>query len=194
MKIAIDGNIGCGKSTVINRLGESGYTIYPEDIASWGDWLSKYYKEPKRYSFGFQLTVLLSHLRQQSKEIKRDRISIFERCSHTCNRIFGSLLVEDGTMEYDELVLCEDYEHEFNNSVDVLIYLKTTPAICKKRIDFRDRTCESSIDIGYLEKLHHKYESIYNKNVVDGIQIYTVDSTKPIDFVYDNIIKIIKKL
>ena len=104
VKIAIDGNIGCGKSTVIEKL--KNWTdfkkVYSEDIASWGDWLEKYYEDPKKYALGFQLTVLLSHLRQQG-EVDDDGLYIYERCSHTCNRIFGSLLVEDGIMSEREL-------------------------------------------------------------------------------------------
>lgn len=173
--IAIDGNIGCGKSTVLKTLCEN-YCIFPEDITSWGKWLPKYYENPKQYAMGFQLTVLLSHLRQQQEPIYD--ITFYERCSHTCNRIFGSLLVDDGIMEPEELELCVSYERQFNKPVEHLIYLRTTPEVCMQRIKSRDRDCETSIDIGYLKKLHDKYEEVYNTGeyVVDGINIHIVDA------------------
>lgn len=196
VKIAIDGNIGCGKSTVIEKLRELKYRVYPEDIESWGDWLIKYYKEPKKYALGFQLTVLLSHLRQQGDVSGDDGdVYIYERCSHTCNRIFGSLLVDDDIMNERDLELCKSYEKEFNNGVDILFYLQTTPEICKERIVKRDRSCESSIEMDYLKKLHNKYEDVYSTEItdpdlaciVDGIIIYIIDATRPADEVFKNI-------
>ncbi len=189
VKIAIDGNIGCGKSTVIEKLRGLKYRVYPEDIKSWGDWLIKYYEEPKKYALGFQLTVLLSHLRQQGDVSGDDGdVYIYERCSHTCNRIFGSLLVDDDIMNERDLELCKSYEREFNNGVDILFYLQTTPEICKERIIKRDRSCESSIEIDYLKKLHNKYEDVYSHDsIVDGIKIYIIDATRSADEVFEDI-------
>tara|TARA_B100000035_G_scaffold254122_1_gene223610 strand:- start:542 stop:1156 length:615 start_codon:yes stop_codon:yes gene_type:complete len=180
VKIAIDGNIGCGKSTVVEKLRKhDNFKVYSEDIESWGDWLIKYYEDPKKYALGFQLTVLLSHLRQQG-EVDDKGFYIYERCSHTCNRIFGSLLVDDDIMSKRDLELCKSYEREFNNGVDALFYLQTTPEICKERIIKRDRSCESSIEMDYLNKLHDKYEDVYNGDEckVDGISIYIIDATQ----------------
>ena len=187
VRIAIDGNIGCGKSTAIKELSEK-YKVYAEDLDAWGDWLVKYYDNPSRYGLGFQMTVLLSHLKQQ-KEVLVDETVIYERCSYTCNHIFGDLLVDDKIMEQAELDLCKSYERAFNNSVTDLIYLRTTPEVCKSRIVARDRSCESSIDISYLEKLHAKYESVYNNgyNVIDGIHIHIIDATSDQKTVLDKI-------
>jgi len=192
VKIAIDGNIGCGKSTVIKHLGNKGYTVYPEDIESWGDWLNMYYDNPKKNALGFQMTVLLSHLKQQKQKNTGD--IIYERCSHTCNRIFGSLLLDDGILETHEYDLCKSFEKEFNNSVDVIIYLQTTPEICKKRIQKRDRSCESSINIDYLKNLHNKYESVYKDTTVDGKKIIIIDALQPTDIVLKEVLTHINKL
>ena len=36
VKIAIDGNIGCGKSTVVEKLRKhDNFKVYSEDIESW---------------------------------------------------------------------------------------------------------------------------------------------------------------
>ena len=124
--IAIDGNIGCGKSTLLKGLREMGYRVYLEDLDSWGDWLQKYYENPTRYALGFQMTVLLSHLKQQTEWRGRGvgKYAIFERCSHTCNRIFGSLLHDEGVLETDELKLCEKYETTFNQRCTTFILLE----------------------------------------------------------------------
>ena len=189
--IAIDGNIGCGKSTLLKSLQEFGHRVYPEELDSWGDWLHKYYENPSRYALGFQMTVLLSHLKQQTEWRGRGvgHYGIFERCSHTCNRIFGSMLVDDGIMDSAELELCKQYETTFNQRVNKLFYLQTTPKICKSRMISRDRACESSINIEYLQKLHDKYESVYNNgtNVVDGIEVHVIDATGSPQSVLDQI-------
>lgn len=196
--IAIDGNIGCGKSTLLKGLREMGYRVYLEDLDSWGDWLQKYYENPTRYALGFQMTVLLSHLKQQTEWRGRGvgPYAIFERCSHTCNRIFGSLLHDEGVLETDELKLCEKYETTFNQRVQRLFYLKTTPETCKERMIMRDRACESSINIEYLQKLHKKYESVYNNGAtsVDGIEIHVIDANKSTDEVLKNVSTIIDSI
>ena len=138
------------------------------------------------------MTVLLSHLKQQKQKNTGD--VIYERCSHTCNRIFGSLLLDDGILETHEYDLCKSFEKEFNNSVDVVIYLQTTPEICKKRIQKRDRSCESSINIDYLKSLHNKYESVYKDTIVDGKKIIIIDALQPTDIVLNEVLTHINKL
>ena len=62
VKIAIDGNIGCGKSTVIEKFRELKYKVYSEDIESWGDWLEKYYEDGAGLNEKIKLAKLMTEL------------------------------------------------------------------------------------------------------------------------------------
>ena len=181
-RIVIDGNIGSGKSTLLDVL-KTVYTVYTEDIEAWGDWLPCYYKNQKKYAFGFQLSVLLSHLKQQNSPIK-DKITIFERSTYSCNAIFGQLLVKDGLMSELEYSLCTEYSEAFDNPIKYTIYLQCMPSICYSRICERSRDCETSIPYSYIEKLHAQYEEVYR----DSKKIFKIDANKPADQVYSQVL------
>jgi deoxyadenosine/deoxycytidine kinase len=40
----------------------------------------------------------------------------------------------------------------------ILVYLRTTPAVCLERMHNRGRSEESTVDINYLEELHKAHE------------------------------------
>ena len=100
MKIfSIEGNIGSGKSTLINFLKESDIDVYylPEPVDLWNEIknssgvtiLEKYYQDQKKYAFSFQMMAYISRI-SQIKSIKNhsltsrlffNRISISERIS-----------------------------------------------------------------------------------------------------------------
>ena len=65
--ITISGNIGCGKTTIIDELNNifntnESYKIFKEPIDSWGSWLDLFYTNPDKYSFPFQMKVLIDFL------------------------------------------------------------------------------------------------------------------------------------
>ena len=55
--IIIDGNIGSGKSTIIERLKKDNLLTIPETIDNFKPWLKLYYKNMDKYALGFQLEV-----------------------------------------------------------------------------------------------------------------------------------------
>jgi deoxyadenosine/deoxycytidine kinase len=61
MKISIDGNIGCGKSSILERLcKDMRYPVFLEPVKDWTSWLHLFYKDPARWGLSFNIKVLLS--------------------------------------------------------------------------------------------------------------------------------------
>ena len=61
MKIVFDGNIGCGKSSILKLLVDKSAIdlhVYNEPLNDWSKWLELFYSDMKKYSFGFQMRVL----------------------------------------------------------------------------------------------------------------------------------------
>ena len=200
MKIVIDGNIGAGKSTLLNELYKKHkYIICKEDIEVWKPWLSLFYKNTKKNSFGFQLRVLLSHLKHKDCDSNYPREPVFlERSPSTCNNIFGVLLKESGDLTNLEYNLCEEYEKEFGWNPDIYIYLHTTPEICHKRIKKRNRLGEETISIEYLKKVHNQYENVY-KNLLQNsflnkTEIYKIDASKSTTYIIEEILNILNPI
>ena len=49
--VSINGNIACGKSTLLRALKDNGYEVVTEGLnrGEWGNVLELYYENPKRY-------------------------------------------------------------------------------------------------------------------------------------------------
>ncbi len=187
MKIVLDGNIGCGKSSILNKIKamnheKLNYPIYNEPIADWVNWINLFYSDMSKYSFGFQMKVLKSHL---------DNFNItnglFERSPLSCQEVFGKLLFEDNLMSKLEWQLTNDFSKDYGWTPDLVIYIHCDPLTCHQRIAHRNRPGEESISLSYLEKVHVKYTELYSKQHV--FKVVTVDGTQPIDGIYNDLIK-----
>lgn len=202
MKIVIDGNIGAGKTTLLNKLHNSNktYNVLLEDVLLWKPWLKLFYKDPKKNSLGFQMRVLLSHLKHINCDISNPKDKyILERSPFTSVYVFGKLLEESGDLSELEYSLCKDYEKKFGWTPDIYIYLYTTPDICYKRIRKRDRDGEESISLDYLTKVHNKYENMFSylknkSHKINRCSIYKIDARNSEDLVFQNIVNILGKL
>ena len=78
----ISGNIGCGKTTIVERLFKEfneQFKFYKEPLDSWGSWLDLFYTNPNKYAFPFQMKVLIDFLYFDKTVDQVDNI-ITERC------------------------------------------------------------------------------------------------------------------
>ena len=187
VKIVIDGNIGSGKSTIICKLQDLYPRVFQEEVIDWKDWLPLYYENPEKYSLGFQLKVLLSHIKR--RDTLTQEIYIFERSPFSCVYIFGKLLLQDGLLEEKEQKLCEDYYHYSGWIPDLLIYLESSPETCLKRIQVRNRDGEEGISIDYLQKLHTTYQEVLSCDSKVPFPIIRIDANQDIEEVYTQILQ-----
>ena len=170
--IAIGGNIGCGKSTLIERL-KNVYPCYSEPIELWQPWLNMFYKDQQKYALGLQIQILKEYSKLINSAKDKD-VVIFERSSLDNIFIFAKNLLESGTLHDFEYDLVKDLHDVLNiPKPDIYIYLKTDPGVCIERIKERSRGCESGIPDEYIHKLHEKYEEFINENhfktiIIDG--------------------------
>jgi len=186
MKIVIDGNIGVGKTTLIKKLSKN-FNTHLENILEWDSWLKEFYKNPKKNSLGFQMCVLLHHIKKKNCDLDK-QIHILERSTISCNKIFGKLLVDDNLLSLQEYNLCDKYDKNFGWIPDYIIYIKTPPEICLNRIKKRNRKGENSISLDYLKKLHNKYEKLYNSN---KYPVYIVNGNLDINMIHNIVLKFI---
>jgi deoxyadenosine/deoxycytidine kinase len=186
--ISIDGNVGSGKSTLIEGFKKSGqkYVLVDEPVKEWLEVKDKYgnnalecfYKDQKENAFCFQVLAYitrLSKLMETMKTVDKDTIIITERSIETDRNVFAKMLYEDGLISSIEW---ETYNYWFNtfkeiSKIDYIIYIKTSPEKCLERINKRNRSEESNISIDYLikcDKFHNDWlESSSTKMItIDG--------------------------
>ena len=175
---SIDGNIGSGKSTLVDYLkqnlkeiGKYSVVFLQEPVETWNNIkdrdgmsiLEKYYSNPERYSFAFQMMAYitrLSTLRKAYREAPDNTIIITERSLHTDYNIFAKMLYDSGKIEQVEYTIYCNWFYEFIDDLDIsgFIYLQIPPETCYSRIKSRNRKGEESIPIEYLQDCHNYHE------------------------------------
>ncbi|XP_004393483.1 PREDICTED: thymidine kinase 2, mitochondrial isoform X2 [Odobenus rosmarus divergens] len=147
--ICVEGNIASGKTTCLeffsNTAGIEG--LMYRDACRWGLTLQTY----------VQLTMLDHHTRPQASPVR-----LMERSIHSARYIFVENLYRSGKMpEVDYVILSEWFDWIVRNidvSVDLIVYLRTTPETCYQRLRLRCREEETVIPLDYLNAIHHLYE------------------------------------
>lgn len=191
MRIAIDGNIGSGKTFYLNKLQNEGYIVNHEDISKWSQWLQKYHSDMNRYALGFQLQILYD---QTQLPYKPSQLNIYERSPYTLKNIFGDMLFEEQLFDKQEYELHNLYVKKIGWKPDVVIYLYCDPDICYERIKDRLSVAgDNQLTVDYLKKLHIKHEIVFD-DLNCSIPIYKVNSMEDTETVYNTIVEIIETL
>ena len=177
--ISIEGDIGAGKSTLIDKLkaGHPEWHFIDEPVTTWTNLktsdgenlLELFYKDKPRYSYTFQNCALLSRALNIKKcidewkercelnpEEAQHNVFITERCIETDFFVFAQMLFDDGFMnllEWDLYKMWYNYVKAQSYPLTGIIYVSTPPEICLERIHIRARKGEDLIPIEYLQKL-----------------------------------------
>lgn len=162
----IEGNIGSGKSTLINELGQTKFkgfehVVVQEPVNEFSELLEKYYSDPKKYGFVFQVKVLTAQITALNKVIQsvNPKTVIFcERSVFTAREVFVKMMDLDPVERkvIDDLYTLMISMSKFK--VDGCIYLKTPVAVCAQRIVSRGRPGEENITDEYLQRVHDHHE------------------------------------
>jgi len=165
--VSIEGNIGCGKSTMLNYFNRyPDVELIPEPVPKWCNMnghnlLGKMYEEPKRWSFQFQSYVQLTRL-QLLKKPTDCSVKIIERCLQNNRYCFLENHRKEDTLVTGELsVLCKWFDFLDNNmdvQLDLIVYLRTSPEVAYKRIMARGRKEEAGVPMQFIENLHKSHE------------------------------------
>ena len=72
--IVIEGNIGAGKSTLVNKIaGDIGARVVLEEFAD-NPFLPKFYADPKKYGFQLELSFLAERYRQLNNNLNQPEL------------------------------------------------------------------------------------------------------------------------
>lgn len=168
--ISICGNIGCGKTTILNMLSQRGYKCCLEGIKDWGDLLEKSYEDPKTYSLAFQLRIVSEQtLQREYINSLPDAVVLIERSSEDGRHVFLNAKHEQ---KYVDDVIVREFDrwiqiHHMGIHPDYTFYLRTTPEQAHDRIMKRHQIGDEFIDLEYLQMLHRLYDNYYLGNQAD---------------------------
>lgn len=160
--VAVAGNIGVGKSTLVQMLCEKlGWTPFFEPVAE-NPYLADFYRDMKTWAFHSQIFFLTHRLRAHHQLAQYPTSVIQDRSVYEDAEIFAHNLFLQGHIRprdyqtYRELYLTVI---EFLPPPDLVIYLRASVRTLLERISRRAREYERTIPADYLASLNNLYES-----------------------------------
>jgi len=168
LTICVEGNIGCGKTTLLGHMAlQQGVSVLEEPVAKWRNvrgqnLLDLMYQAPGRWAHLFQTYVQLTMMQQHLQPCE-GRLKVLERSIHSARHCFVENLYQSGHMcdaEYN--VYCEWYDMittHLTVPVDLIVYLRVSPEEVARRIRQRGRQEEQGIAPQYLQELHRLHEA-----------------------------------
>jgi deoxycitidine kinase/deoxyguanosine kinase len=189
--VSIEGNIGAGKSTVLEHLekymekhmANKKVLFLKEPLDIWEQFhdekghtiLEKFYENQKRYAFTFQVMAYITRMSLLKNAIKKNpdvEIIIIERSLCADKNIFMNMLHDDGIVEPMEFSIYNKWYSEFiqDYRVDAVIYMDSDPETCANRINKRNRTGEGGIPLDYLKKCKDYHSKWLNETRCSDIQ------------------------
>jgi len=199
MHIAIIGNIGAGKTTLTQMLGEHyGWEVMYEAVEG-NPYLADFYEDMERWAFNLQIFFLNNRFAQVQTirsttyaTIIQDR-TIYEDAFVFARNLYDSKIMTE--RDYRSYLLLFESIMKTVSQPDLLIYLKADIPKLVSQIKKRGREFEADISEEYLQNLNHYYED-FSQNYDHG-KLITIDvnemdfASNPEDF--DSIVKTLNK-
>ena len=180
MIIYLEGNIGSGKSTLINFLQEYiskhkiDADVILEPVDEWEQTqdsqgkniLQHYYQDAKKYGFPFQINALLSRVKKITETIQNSKktVHFVERSIFTDKNVFLETNYQNGNITEIEYVIYQQWFQwivdNYRLQPDGIAFLNTNTSVCYERIKERSRCGEEAIPLEYLnilDSFHRKW-------------------------------------
>ena len=156
--IAIEGNIGAGKTTLASKIAEDfNAKIVLERFAD-NPFLPKFYKDQSRYAFPLEMSFLADRYQQLSDDLAQ--FDLFKDFIIADYHIFKSLIFAKVTLAEDEFRLYKnlfDIIYKEMPKPDLYVYLYQNTERLLRNIKRRGRSYEQEIPANYLEKINLGY-------------------------------------
>jgi len=159
--VAVAGNIGVGKSTLVELLAERmGWTPFFEP-QSQNPYLADFYRDMQEWSFQSQIFFLSRRLRAHRDISNHPGPAVQDRSVYEDAEIFAqNLFLERNMSDRDYQTYRDLYEvlTRFLPPPDLVVYLRASVSTLVERISMRGRDYEKGIQPEYLGRLNDLYE------------------------------------
>jgi deoxyadenosine/deoxycytidine kinase len=159
--VAVAGNIGVGKSTLVEKLCEKlDWEPYYEPVAE-NPYLIDFYNDMDSWAFHSQVFFLTHRLRSHLELLNFPSSVVQDRTVYEDAEIFAKNLYLQGHISERDFAT---YRGLFEllikllNPPDLVVYLRSTVETLQTRISLRARDFESTITAEYLGQLNTLYE------------------------------------
>jgi len=183
--IAIAGNIGVGKSTLVEFLSRTyGISPYYEPSED-NPYLPDFYKDMKRWAFRSQLYFLSNKFRIHQELDRMPGLVVLDRTIFEDAEVFATALYE---MKHIDKRDWETYRAFYQSILDaiqppdLMIYLRCSMRTLRKRIQIRGRAMEQDVPLAYLGRLQRLYDSWIEHYDLSEVLVLETDN---LDYIHD---------
>ncbi len=194
--IAIEGNIGAGKTTLTKMMANDYNAKLVLERFADNPFLPKFYDDNERFAFPLEMSFLADRYQQLSDDLAQ--FDLFKNFIVSDYYIFKSLIFAQVTLHKEEYLLYRrvfDIMYKEITKPDLYIYLYQNTDRLLENIKKRGRSYEQNIEANYLEKIHQGYSTFIKTE--ERLNTLVIDVSDK-DFVnnpedYKEIVRLIKK-
>ena len=179
--IAIEGNIGSGKTSLANRIGDDYNAKLVLERFADNPFLPKFYADEDRYAFPLEMSFLADRYHQLTDGLAQ--FDLFKNFIVSDYFIFKSLIFAQVTLPKEEYSLYRkmfDIMYKEIAKPDVYVFLYQNTERLIENIKLRGREYEQNIQAEYLDKIHKGYLSFIKSK--DELNPLIIDVSE-LDFV-----------
>jgi deoxyadenosine/deoxycytidine kinase len=183
--IAIAGNIGSGKSSLLEFLTAS-YDVAPfYEPNEANPYLADFYRDMRRWAFASQLFFLSNKFRIHLEAARTPGVVIQDRTIFEDAEIFATALHQMRKIDQRDWGTYWSFYQAILSAIeppDLLIYLRCPIRTLRRRIRLRGRSMEQDIPLAYLRRLQRLYEAWIERYELGEVLVLESDR---LDFVSD---------
>ena len=183
--IAIAGNMGTGKSTLVDFLART-YGVMPfYEPNDENPYLADFYKDMKRWAFQSQLYFLSNKFRLHQELDRQPGVVALDRTIFEDAEVFATALYQMRKISKRDWGTYQDFYHAILNAIrppDLMIYLRCSMRTLRARIRLRGRRMERDVPLAYLKRLERLYDEWIDRYTLSEVLVLETDR---LDYIHD---------
>lgn len=183
--IAIAGNMGTGKSTLVEFLSRTyGVTPFYEPNDE-NPYLADFYKDMKSWAFQSQLYFLSSKFRLHQELDRQPGVVALDRTIFEDAEIFATALHQMRKISKRDWLTYQSFYGAILDAIrppDLMIYLRCSMRTLRQRIRLRGRRMERHVPLPYLKRLERLYDNWIDAYTMSEVLVLETDR---LDYIHD---------
>ncbi len=183
--IAIAGNMGSGKSTLVDFLART-YDVAPfYEPNEENPYLPDFYKDMKRWAFRSQLYFLSNKFRLHQELDRTPGVVALDRTIFEDAEIFATALHQMRKIDKRDWQTYWGFYQAILDAIkppDLMIYLRCSMRTLRQRIKLRGRAMEQDVPLAYLRRLDRLYEEWIRSYRMSEVLVLETDK---LDYIHD---------
>ena len=183
--IAIAGNMGSGKSTLVEFLSRT-YNVAPfYEPNDENPYLEDFYADMKSWAFQSQLYFLSNKFRLHQELDRQDGVVALDRTIFEDAEIFATALYQMRKISKRDWETYQSFYKAILDAIrppDLMIYLRCSMRPLRQRIRLRGRAMEQDVPLAYLKRLERLYEGWISSYKMSDVLVLETDR---LDYIND---------